>query len=215
LTPIAVGALASLLAGCVYSVHPVLRESDLVDEFDLTGTWEFHADGPEQRSRVPLTVDGFSDGAESQYDVQVNEQDFVAEIGKLGDEYYLQFRKLDLTPEAPPLLTAVPVYGIARIEVVADELRLYRVINRPSRAVALMKASGIPFITYRPSNEIEFFVLTGPTESLQDFIRQTGDDLFEKTPLIFKRVEKSSQFDVDAAISAGADRDSPPSGPVK
>lgn len=185
-------ALASLLSGCVYSVHPLLQESDLTKEFHLSGTWKPQGGQvPEitdakQLAGYTFTAKGFSKGAASQYDISWANNDFVAQIGRIGDDYYVQVQKSELTPEAPPLLTALPVYAIAKIKVTDDKLEVFKIDE--TRAVQFMKKRKVPFLPY-----IEFFVLTGTTESLQDLVRQSGGDLFSKTPMTFTRTRKPDE----------------------
>jgi len=181
-------ALAFVHAGCVYSVHPILHESDLKNELDLSGEWELQVKDPKQKGNK-LTVEGFSKGVASQYDISWSDKDFVAQIGKIGDDYYVQVQKLELTPEAPPLLTALPVYAIAKIKFTDDKLEVFKIDE--TLAVPFMKKSKVAFIRYKPGPE--FFVLTGATESLQDLIRQSGGELFSKIPMTFIRTRKPDE----------------------
>ena len=56
----------------------------------------------------------------SDYDVVWNGKDFHGQIGKIGDGYYLQLQRTELKPEIAPLLHAVPVYAIARVNLADD-----------------------------------------------------------------------------------------------
>lgn len=77
------GLLALLLYGCVYSVHPLFRESELVIREDLLGTWRESDDVTWQ----------FTKGNGSYYDVvHISGGDTTqlnAGLGRLGDYYYL------------------------------------------------------------------------------------------------------------------------------
>jgi hypothetical protein len=170
-------------------VHPILRESDLKNDFDLSGEWELQVKDPKQDESPKLTVEGFSKGAASQCDISWADKDFVAQIGKIGDDYYVQVQKLELTPEAPPLLTALPVYAIAKIKFTDDKLEVFKIDE--TRAVPFMKKSKVSFIRYEPGPE--FFVLTEATRSLQDLIRESGGELFSKTPMTFIRTGKPNE----------------------
>lgn len=181
--------VVSFQAGCIYSVHPLLHESDLKKDFDLSGEWELQVKNPnKKRGATKLTLEGFAHGATSEYNFTWGDQEFAAQVGKVGDDYYVQVRKLELTPEAPPLLTAVPVYSIAKIKFADGKLEVFKIDE--TRAVPFMKEIKVPFLHYEPSNGIEFFVLTGTTESLQDLVRKSGEKLFAKTPMIFTRASK-------------------------
>lgn len=180
--------LMSVHTGCVYSVHPILHESDLKNDFDLSGEWEFQVKDPKQNESPKLTLEGFSKGTASEYDVSWSDKDFVAQIGKIGEDYYVQVQKLELTPEAPPLLTALPVYAIAKIKVTDDKLEVFKIDE--TRAVPFMRKNKVPFLRYNPSDMVEFFVLTETPESLQDLIRKSDGELFSKTPMTFLRTRK-------------------------
>jgi len=187
----AICAFVCVHAGCVYSVHPILQESNLTNDFNLSGSWELQGKDPRQQGAYSFTAEGFSNGLESGYDITWNDKDFVAQIGKIGDDYYVQVQTLELTPESPPLLTALPVYAIAKITFTDDSLQVFKIDE--SRAVQFLKRNNVPFVTYEPSSGIEFFVLTGTTESLQDLIRRSGDDLFSTIPMTFNRTRESDE----------------------
>jgi len=175
----------------------LLQESDLKKDFNLSGTWKPQGGqvqgitDAKQLAGYTFTAKGLSKGAASQYDISWANNDFVAQIGRIGDDYYVQVQKSELTPEAPPLLTALPVYAIAKINVTDDKLEVFKIDE--TRAVQFMKKRKVPFLPYKPSDMVEFFVLTGTTESLQDLVRQSGGDLFSKTPMTFTRTHKPDE----------------------
>ncbi|MDA8745929.1 hypothetical protein N9N28_14980 [Rubripirellula amarantea] len=157
----------------------------------MSGEWELQVKDAKQNGSPKLTVEGVSKGTASEYDVSWADKDFVAQIGKIGEDYYVQFHKLELTPEAPPLLTALPVYAIAKIKAIDDKLEVFTI--DATRAVPFMKMNKVPFLRYEPSDMVEFFVLTGTTESLQDLIRKSDGELFSKTPMTFTRTRKPDE----------------------
>ncbi len=65
LTVLALLASTMVLTGCTCSVHPILNESDLTKDVDLTGTWELEAKNP--RGKRTFSAEALSD--KSEYDI--------------------------------------------------------------------------------------------------------------------------------------------------
>jgi hypothetical protein len=185
-----------LLSGCVCSVHPILTESDLTTDIDLSGTWEpkrspvatkDKQQESEARKAYTFVATKFP-GLESEYDVTWKGKDFHGQLGKIGDEYFLQLVRTELEPEIQPLLHAVPVYAIARVDLVDNNTLEVSVIDEV-RAPKLLAEAGLAHIRYVPSAPIEYFVLTGSTESMQKIFEQQSEKLFTKKGL-FSRAKR-------------------------
>jgi hypothetical protein len=170
-----------VLTGCTCSVHPILNESDLTKDVDLTGTWELEAKNP--RGKRTFSAEALSD--KSEYDITFDGKKFVARIGKIGEHRYVQLKKQELESQGTPLLTGIGVYGFARFEVSGDKLRIYAFDDR--RAADNLKKHKVPFVVHQPSGGIEFHVLTADTAAVQKLISQAGDEIFTSKPMVYKR----------------------------
>ena len=187
------GISTILACGCMYSVYPPLAVSDYTTDMDLSGTWQMSADSPDKRLIQKFHADGFEDGA--QYDLVALNNEFVVQIGKIGEHRYAQMSLLDLAPDAPPLLTAIPVYAVARIEVKDETLQVYRLDAQKSRTI--LEKNKVPFLTYKPSDQVEFLVLTQPAGKIKELIAKHGTKLFTDMPMIFERIAKTADVEVD------------------
>lgn len=182
---------ACLCSGCVYSVHPLLKDSDLTTDMDLSGTWKpiggqtIGVTAPEDLKGYTFTAQKYSAGCESDYDIEWNGKEFHGQIGKLGDNYYIQLKRTELTPEIPPLLHAVPVYAIAKLKV-TEENKLEIFVIDELQAPLLLKEHKLENIRYSPSDLVEFFVMTESTESMQSTFRQASEQIFKKR-MVFSR----------------------------
>jgi hypothetical protein len=200
-------------SGCVYSVHPILTDCDLTTDFDLSGTWvpdrpPIPTTGEQQELEAErsytFVASKFSNGSESDYDVVWNGKRFHGQIGKIGDDYFLQLKRTELTPEIVPLLHAVPVYAIARLKIADDETLEVFTIDA-MRAPRLMEEHQLAHLRYSPSGPIPYLVLTGSTKSMQSKFERASDQIFAKRTL-FNRTntydepadapkDRSSRFD--------------------
>lgn len=180
-----------LFSGCVCSVHPILKNSDLTTDFDLSGTWKpdnGHRTGlsnGEQSKGYTFVAKRYSVGCESDYDIEWNGKEFHGQIGKIGNDYYIQLKRTELAPEIAPLLHAVPVYAIAKLKMTGENKLELFVIDE-ARAPQLLTENKLDHIRYSPSEPIEYFVLTGSTESMQAKFREASDRIFTKQ-IIYSR----------------------------
>lgn len=190
------GCIACVMAsGCTYSINPILTDADFTTDVDLSGTWEsVHKDGKHKPSTHSITK--YFD--ESLYETTYQGKEFMIEVGKIGDSRYLQFRRADSPPEAPPLLTSLPVYGFAKFEIEGDTLTVYRIND--NAAVQLFKEKKIPFIEHEPSDMVRFYVLTQNTPAVQSMLKENEERLFEKYAT-FRRTEVGR----DGSNDVGAD----------
>jgi len=170
--------------GCTYSIHPVLTDADFTTEVDLSGTWTAVTKVPEQRKAYTFSV--AEHGDTSIYEATWRGKEFLLEVGKIGDSRYLQFKRADSPPEAPPLLTSLPVYGFAKFKIEGDTLTAYRFND--NAVVRLFKEKKIPFIEHGPSAMVRFYVLTQDTTALQTMLKENEERLFEEFA-IFERTK--------------------------
>ena len=184
-------ALLIFAPGCTLSVHPVLKKADLSQDVDLSGTWKQRQPSSTDPKWQPMviTCQGYDD--HSVYDAvyQKGGQEFELQLGKIDSKRYLQFVRSDLTLEKEhPVLSRVPVYGFARFEVkTKNELYVYPLIfDRDVRKV--LQREKMPYLDYKPSDMLEWCVITASTAQIQELIRKKGDELFENKPVIFDRV---------------------------
>ena len=177
--------VAACLPGCTYTIHPILTEADMTEDIDLSGTWQQEVTDPKDGAII-LRCEGYADN--TSYDVTFSEKEFTLEIGKLGSDRYLQFIRTEIPPETPPILTALPVYGFAKFEIHGDALHVFKVDD--NRCHKLLLDKNVPFKHYRPTEMVEFFVLTQTTSELQSLLRESGDQIFSEKPMVFRRLKK-------------------------
>ena len=99
---------AIFLSGCVYSVHPILDDSDLTTDIDLAGTWKSVSEDGKQKT-LTFAAEAHAGGAE--YDMSFKDKKFVAGIGKIGPDVHP-----DDQSRAEPRFDAT-LDGIARLRV--------------------------------------------------------------------------------------------------
>lgn len=180
-----------MLSGCTFSVHPILNKQDLTTDVDLTGTWkqQLPADAKPRSSPAVVTLEGFDNNTSYDATYTNHAQDYEVQVGKIGEQRYLQGMRLDLSlKNDSPVLARVPVYSFAKFEIEGDELRIYVVNDRQVRA--LLKNNDIAFRDYKPSDMLEWCIITERTSRIQDVIREQGDELFQKQPTVFHRVKE-------------------------
>jgi hypothetical protein len=186
------------LVGCTFSVHPLLEKEHLSREFDLAGTWErqeFTPPTKEKQRKVRVLLEGFDGG--SSYDLReigadesVSGDEWLIQVGQCAGRDYLQFTRDDLPPpQSLPVLVGIPVYSFARFELAGDELRTYRIndnwvehkLDRNSTPQIRRGEKGLG----RP-----WIILTIPPDQLRALVEKHGDEMFVKTPDVWRRVAK-------------------------
>lgn len=187
-------ALATSLVGCTYSVHPLLDKKDLVHGVDLSGTWEaewpLKNDETEKPPKVRLKLSGFDEGASYDFEIASDEEsveDYVLDVGSFGGDTYVQYKKRDLPSDGPPILDAIPVFGFARIEAKGDEIRMF-MINDEWCESSLGRLK-VPHVTHEIDALVQpFKIFTLPTKDLQAFVTVHKPEMFNVTPIVWRRV---------------------------
>ena len=182
LIPTTIGALSILLlSGCTYSVHPILLESDQTTDIDLSGTWALKSEPSERSDWCKFSVQSV-DGGANYAGATDDGKRLTGRIGKLGDDRFLQLSIHEQHAETPGLLSSVPVYVIARFDVVDDELHIFPFV--PDRAIPWFDEHKVP---YRLVDDVRHCVLTDDTAALQTLLKDHGDKLFSATGFTFTR----------------------------
>jgi hypothetical protein len=188
------------LAGCTYSVHPLLTEKELADEVDISGHWQLEMSGrtEEEKQRLLLELDKYDN---STYDVYLDEN-FLKENAAKGQEYpdawtlqlgrvqgqlYGQMIPRD-EPAGPPLMGGIPVYIFFRVEAAADEVKLFPMLDNRSAAIA--EQEKLRHVMYPVSALVELTVFTGNSAELQEMIIKHGKHLFKSRPVVLRRARK-------------------------
>ena len=172
-------------SGCTYCLQPVLTDADLTTDVDLSGTWAPVKGNPKRREAYTFSAAAYS--GNSIYEATFQGKEFLLEVGKIGDSRYLQFKRADSAPEAPPLLTSLPVYGFAKFEIEGDTLTAHPIND--NAALQLFKDEKIPFVEHEPIDMVRFYVLTQDTAALQTLVKKNDKTLFEEKPIKFHRVK--------------------------
>ena len=173
---------ALLLTGCTYSVHPILRDSDLSTDVDLSGTWTLERQDSDRHDWCRFSMQSVDGGANYRGALD-NGKEFAARIGKLGDQHYFEFSIVEHHAEQPALLSSIPVYAIARFETADDTLRVFPLGY--SRAIPLFDKHNIPYRLIERG--VNHCVLTADTPTLQNFLIEHSDKLFSESAITFAR----------------------------
>lgn len=196
---LALAVSSLLLCGCTYSVHPLLEKDDYTESLDLSGTWEMERSFRGKKERHQLTIEPFSSDDKSSYDLVINGDDYVANVGKIGHDTFLQMTMLDHPIDSPPVLDSIPVYWFARIEKDGDAIRLY-----PTNDEWCEKNLGklnAPHVKHPSSDQPDrpFFAFTMQTEDLQKFVTTHRDKLFSGMPMTWRPVGQTSADVADSS----------------
>lgn len=196
-SPLILCCLSVLLSsGCTYSVHPILLKSDQTTDIDLSGTWALKPEPTERSDWCRFSMQSVDRGANYVGAIDGGKR-FTARIGKLGADRFLQFSMAEQKSPESGLLSSVPVYVIARFEVVDDELRIFPVGQ--NRAIPWFDGHNIHYRLI--DTGVRHCVLTDDTPTLQKLLKDHGDELFAKTGLIFTRKPVVARDDNDARQS--------------
>lgn len=174
------------LSGCTYFVHPILRDSDLTTDVDLSGSWALKSQDSDRHDWSKFSVQSI-DGGANYRGALGNGTEFAARIGKLGDQRYLEFSIVG-QPVGPPagkpaLLSSVPVIAIARFEASGDTLRVFPVGH--NRAIPCFDKHDIPYRLIESG--VKHYVLTADTPTLQNLLTDHSDQLFSDSAITFTR----------------------------
>jgi len=170
---VAAGAVLFLLLGqssCVIrSVHPWFPSSDVVQETDLLGGWV----GSEQGKDVAVT---FVRGDKNEYIVQYVEGTtygtFRGTLGKIGGEFFLDFRPVEAPPGIEGLIS-FPMHSVAKLEIGSEKLVLRRMNYNLAKSRAAGEKLGNLAITWDDENEM---LITAKSEDLRSFLSSNSRD---------------------------------------
>lgn len=174
--------LALLLSGCTYSVHPILRDSDLTADVNLSGTWALTPQDSDRHDWCRFSMQSVDGGANYRGALD-NGKEFAARIGKLGDQRYLEFSLVEHLAEQPALLSSIPVYAIARFEMADDTLSIFPIGH--NRAIPCFDKHKIPYRLIETG--VKHYVLTADTPTLQKLLTDHNDELFSESAITFVR----------------------------
>jgi len=166
---LAVILMATQSSCVIRSIHPWFPSSDIVQEPDLLGGWV----GAEQGKDVAVT---FVRGDKNEYIVQYVEGTmygtFRATLGKIGGEFFLDFRPVEAPPGIEGLIS-FPTHSIAKLEIGSEKL----VIRRMNYGLAKSRASGEKLanlsITMDDENEM---LITAKSEDLRTYLSSNSRD---------------------------------------
>lgn len=169
LTLVAMVAMATQSSCVVRSIHPWFPSADVTQEPDLLGGWV----GSEQGKDVAVT---FVRGDKNEYIVQYVEGTsygtFRATLGKIGGEYFLDFRPVEAPPGIEGLIT-FPAHSVAKLEIGSERL----VIRRMNYALAKSRAVGEKLanlaVTWDDENEM---LITAKSEDLRSYLSSNSRD---------------------------------------
>ncbi len=164
--------LVFCLAGCTGSVYPLTGEP--AADLELDGKWARVGAGA-----GPAEVE--LHGRNDSYRGMAWSREFVITVFTIGDHHYANLKYDDsLELDAgPKLLHKLNLF--ARIEFEDDELRIFQ-INDP-QAFEFLRRHETDFI----DEEGKFIVITANREQLQQLVRDHGDELFMKSPSVYRR----------------------------
>jgi len=157
-------------SSCVIrSLHPWFPSSDVTNETDLLGGWVGTNDGKD----VAMT---FVRGDKNEYIVQYVEGTtygtFRGTLGKIGGEFFLDFRPVEAPPGIEGLIS-FPAHSVAKLEIGSEKL----VIRRMNYGLAKSRASGEKLgnlqITWDDENEM---LITAKSEDLRAFLSSNSRD---------------------------------------
>jgi len=168
--------LGWLLAGCVpAALHPLYRESDLIQDPALLGVWK-EKDKPDSKDRWTFTP---GEGKSYTVEILIDDQKaaFTAHLFKLGDARFLDLypvqsglnEKLQNNPYAPAL---IPGHLFFRVRATAPALRMSSMALDWLKEQLTREPKAIEHIIYSDDR----VVLTGGTGALQAFITRHLND---------------------------------------
>ena len=197
-------ALVCLMSGCTASVHPLLTSKELLEDSDLSGSWELVSSRPgSEKDRVLLR---FEKHDPSTYDVHLLSREadsealeckrragwpdaWTLQVGRIDERLFAQMRPRDL-PIGPPLIHGIPVYVFGCIELEPDTIR-YFALNDPNCA-SLAEKANLQHIRYEPSDFVELTVFTMSTKELQKAVISHATEAFNAEPFVLRRIESDA-----------------------
>ena len=169
--------LALCLSGCAFSIAPLATGENLVDDPDLSGTWEViskprtrDVDLPGAEDLQQFTLERVP-RTQGSYWMETGDKQhvFCVDLLKLDDVLYLELSY----EEAHNRLYSLPLYQVFRVSAKGDELRL-SVCDMRKLAELVAKTN-----QRHVCRDLDI-VLIGTTEELQQFYRKHGGEIFGK-----------------------------------
>jgi hypothetical protein len=189
-------AIALLVSGClVKSLHPFYKESDVIFDPSLVGTW---LDNDSAKWIIEQSVvKKFTEESKPQnsYKISFYDKDEVSEFEthmfKLNNQLYVDFIPSSIKLPELAGYHFVPTHSIAKVSIANDEITL-KWFNETWLASLFEKNKiRISHETIPDENDDDTYVLTASTEELQKFIIKYGND-----PAAFKdNSDKSKPLD--------------------
>ncbi len=166
---LALVTMATQSSCVIRSVHPWFPSSDVTHEPDLLGGWV----GSQQGKDVAVT---FVRGDKNEYIVQYVEGTdygtFRGTLGKIGGEYFLDFRPVEAPPGIEGLIS-FPAHSVAKLEIGSERL----VIRRMNYGLAKSRASGEKLanlaVTWDDENEM---LITAKSDDLRSYLSSNSRD---------------------------------------
>lgn len=199
-------ALACAVSGCTGgSIHPLLRQAELNETCDLSGTWRIElADGQNADKQLLVELHRYDTGT---YDVDLHRIHNLAsdrgreiglckvdawtlQIGKLNGEVYGQIVPRD-PPMGPPLLCGVPVYVFGRLAIEKDELLFFPLLDLSRSGLA--EREQFAHVSYRISEFYDLKIFAMPTVELQQAVVAHRQVLFNPKPWVLRRVAPAQE----------------------
>lgn len=160
------GLLALLLYGCVYSVHPLFNEDDLIFKKELLGTWT------DQDDNTWL----FEEGKDNYYEVtHIEESDttnLVGGLGRIGEHYFLDFTIGDIDKlHDMELFHLFPTHTFAKIQFEENGIKMVWFTSKWLEDLIKEKR-----IRIKHELENDIVLLTASTDELQKFVQKYADE---------------------------------------
>ena len=166
---IIIGFAALLIKGCVYSIHPLFDEEDLIFTNELLGTW---------KSNDSQDTWIFEKGSGNTYDVMfISDADtsmLKAGLGKLEEQYYLDFTLGEM--EGISDLEAFhlfPTHTFSRVTLEENRITLSWFATQSQWLENLIKEKRIRIKHELANDQV---LLTASTDELQKFVAKYADE---------------------------------------
>lgn len=168
------------LQGCIVkSVHPFYKESDVVYQKDLEGSWVDQDKNGWQIHKNPYKSNSY----ELHYSKNGREISLLGHLFKLNDNLYIDLIPTEDNSEDIPVfdLHIVPTHSIARVATLNDHQVSIKWFNeewlRKMFVENRIKISHELVMDENPQSPDDgFYLLTASTDELQKFVSKYGDD---------------------------------------
>jgi|WetSurMetagenome_2_1015567.scaffolds.fasta_scaffold12780_4 hypothetical protein len=178
--------IALVATGClVKSLHPFYKDSDVIFEPALIGTW-LDKDSSiwtiEQKKVSFMGPERFLNSYKITFSEKENETSVLdAHLFKLNGQLYVDFIPSDVKLPDLTSFHLVPAHSIAKVAFSSDSISLKWFNETWLAGLFENNKIRISHETIRDENDADTYVLTASTEELQKFIIKYGND-----PLAFK-----------------------------